>query len=522
METPNTNIGPDTSKASDEKVAAFFKRFARAKGRRDKFNTIIDECYEFALPLRERVYSTGESLPDLDRLFDGTAPNALQDMASQMLDDIWPTDSKPFELAAGREIPIEQHSAVNRALAEVTEELTDAINNSNFRSAAHESLMDWGIATGFLLPEDGDAVEPLGFRSLPLTEAYPDTGPYDKYDALFRPRKVKAGDMKMVYKGGKFNTDLEKAAKETPEKEIVFIEAYERDWTNKGAETWKWCVAVEYGKSKDMVLERSISGAGSKPFVDFSYMRVAGEVLGRGPVMVALPDIKTINLIKEYMLESGDLALGGIWQADDDGVLNPDTVSIEPRTIIPKAPNSNGLQRIDTAVDFNIGEYMVNNLTVSIKDAMGVDDLGPPEGTPMSATEVLQRTSNRARRRAGPYTRLLVNLLGQTIRRVAYIKQKQGRIKLPAIDGRKIVLRPLSPLTRAQAQDEILRHDRYMEMLNMRIGPQAAGLVVKQEQYADWLAAKMGIDPNIVRNQVEREELAKAIAAATAAAQEQA
>jgi len=257
---------------------------------------------------------------------------------------------------------------------------------------------------------------------------------------------------------------------------------------------------------------------GSKPFADFSYMRVANELIGRGPVMLALPDIKTLNLVKRFVLENAELAIAGVWQAADDGVLNPDTVTIEPYTIIPKARNSDGLERLNAAGDFNVADLVVSDLQAAIHQIMLGDDLGPPEGTPMSATEVLQRTSNTARRRAGPYTRLLVDL-GHVFRRVAHILKEQGRIRLPAIDGKQIVLRPLSPLTRAQAQDEILRHDRYMEMLMGRLGPEQAALVVKGDEYAEWLADKMGINPNIVRTRVERDQLAQAIAAMAAQAQ---
>lgn len=506
--------------ADDEEAAKFSKRFARAKGRKEKFNTVIDECYEFALPLRERVYSGGESLPELDRLFDGTAPAALQDLASEMLDDLWPTDSKPFELRAGKDVDPNIRPQADKMLAEVAEDLIDTINNSNFRSAAHEALMDWGIGTGFLMVEEGmDAANPIDFRCLPLTEAYPDTGPRGETDALFRPRKVKAGDLKLLYPKGKFSKDLEDKIKNQPEEEVEVNEGFERDWSAKKAETWTFRAGVTCGDKTSIITTETIEGAGSRPFVDFSFMRVAGEVIGRGSVMVALPDIKTINVVKEFILESGDLALGGIWQVDDDGVINPDTITLEPRTIIPKAANSKGLQRVDTEADFNIGRFLIENLQASIIRTLFSDDLGPREGTPPSATEVLARQSNRARRRAGPYTRLLKELMLPVVRRVAYIRKKQGKIDLPPIDGRAIVLNPLSPLTRAQAQDEILRVDRYLEMMNVRIGPQAAGMTIKQDAYADWLAVKMGVPPKIVRDKTERDQFAAAVASMAAQAQ---
>ena len=58
--------------------------------------------------------------------------------------------------------------------------------------------------------------------------------------------------------------------------------------------------------------------------------------------MKALPDIRTANKVVELVLKNASIAVTGIWQADDDGVLNPGTVRLVPGTIIPKAPGSAG------------------------------------------------------------------------------------------------------------------------------------------------------------------------------------
>jgi hypothetical protein len=440
----------------------------------------------------------------------------LQDLASQMLDDVWPADAKPFELVAGSEIPPRHREDVNRALAEVTDDIVEAVSNSNFRNEAHEALMDWAIGTGFLLPEEGDAVEPLRFRCLPLAEAYPDAGPFDTVDALFRRRSVRAGDLATIWPKGTLPDSLVQLARDRADEKIDIVEGVERDWRAKGDEVWRFRVAAPC--HRHTIQTGEARGAGAKPFVDFSFMRVAGEVLGRGPVQIALPDIKTLNLTKQFVLENADLAIAGIWQADDDGVVNVDTIRIEPRTIIPRAPGSRGLERIDAAGNFNVGDLVIRDLQASIQATMFGDDLGPPAGSPMSATEVLERTALRARRRAGPYSRLISELLFQLVRRVAYIRVRQGAIRLPAIDGKRIVIRPLSPLTRAQAQDEILRHDRFLEMMTARVGPQATAMLIDAEKYGEWLARKMGIEPGLIRKKIERRTLARTAAGLAVAA----
>ena len=507
---------------ADDATKRFCKRYKAAKEKRERHNQIIEECYEYGMPLRERPYGTREGDPDLDRLYDATAPGAVQDLASEMLDDIWPTDAKPFELKAGRRVPEGERDEVDKALAEVTEEIVETINNSNFRHAAHQGLMDWaGPGTGIILPEAGDYLEPVRFRDLPLPEAITDVGPFDTVDALFRPRKVKAGDILTIWPKAVLDDRLATLSRDDPQKEVELVEGFERDWSNKGTETWTFRVVTGAGNEDKTLLEGKVSGPGSKPFVDFSYMRVHNESVGRGPMQLALPAIKSLNLLQQYILEAGDLAIGGMWAVDDDGVINPDTIVIEPRTIIPRSPGGKGIERLDTGADFRIGDFLVKELQAQVKGIMFGDDLGPAEGTPMSATEVLQRTSNRARRRAGPYSRLIVELLFQTVRRTAHLLVKAGRIVLPDIDGRTIVFRPLSPLTRAQAQDEILRHARFVEMGNALHGPQQMALKVDAMASIEWMARKFGEDPRILRSGVAMEQLATVIAGMEAMAAQQ-
>ena len=504
--------------SDDPELEAFLRRYDRAKKRRAMSQTLVDECYEYALPLRERVYSSrGTEAPDTENLFDSTAPAALQDLASQMLDDIWPVDAKPFDLGAGSDIPPQLHDEMNKKLAPITEDIIETVNNSNFRNEAHEALMDWGIGTGILLPEEGDALEPVRFRCLPLPDVCFDTGPRDSVDAMFRPREIRAGDLKILWPDGAFGKDIEKTIAESPEAKIEVVEGTERDWTKRDRETWKFGVVAP--KHKQKIAAGAHAGDGSKPFIDFSFTRIPGEVMGRGPVMIALPDIKTLNLVKQFVLENADLAIAGVWQAEDDGIINLDTVRIEPRTIISKAPGSKGLERLDIRDGgFNIAELVISDLRNSIKEIMFGDDLGSPNKTPFTATEVLERTSNRARHRAGPYSRLINELLFQVVRRVAYIRVKQGAFQLPSLDGRTIRIRPLAPITRAQAQDEILRHQRYMEIMLTTQGPQQTALTINGGEFGRWLAQKMGVEPRLVRTRIESQKMEQAIAAMSAMA----
>lgn len=501
-------------------VEAFCRRYKSAREQWDKAAPLVDECYEFALPLRERPYGSKDaSTRRTDRLFDTTAVHALADFASQRVEDVWPTDQKPIDLLPGREIPRDQAEEARRALADVATEAIETVNNSNFRDQANEAMLDYGISQGVLLVEEGTALDPLRHRALPFTEAILAAGPYGGHDALFRPRKVKARDLPVLFPEGNLTGDMRRAIGDQPEQEFELIEGYYRDWTKK-EETWAYCCVHE--KEKHELLSSSESGIGSQPFISFSFMRVPGETNGRGPAQLALPDIRSANVVKELLLEHLDVSIGGVYQMDDNGTLNTDTIQIQAGTVYPRMAGTKGLEPIEIGGNPQFGEVELERLQQSIERAFFKLDLGPVDKTPKSATEILQRVADRAGRLSGPNARLTNELLFPYIRRVLWLLRKMGKIKLPRLDGGFLAIRPLAPITRSQAQDDILRHVRFAEFLMQTVGPQMSNMIINGEQFGDYLAKKIGVEPMVLRSSIERKALAQVMAqlAATAAQQQ--
>lgn len=489
-------------------VKRFRKRFDEAKRIRDTFAGVIDDCYEYALPLRQRTYMQTNQPTRVDRLFDGTAVTALQGLASQTLDDVWPADQTPFELVSGVADAGAREKA-NRDLADISAQIIALTNNSNFRSAAHEMLLDWGIGTGFMSINRGNVLTPLDFQALPLTEVVSDIGPFGRVDFLAREREVRIGEIDVMWPGAKVPGELAQQIEQNRDAKQKVIEGEERDWSSRNEEAWVFRVVW----NEHLLLERRSVGVGSCSFVAPSFSRVAGEALGRGPVMMALPDIRMVNELKEMVIEHADLILSGMFQYDDDGVFNPDTAELGPGALIPRAPNSRGLEALEMPSDLRFGEVQIDNTQAAIREALFVNDIGDLGKTPRSATEVMQRTADRARRLAGSYGRLLTEWLFPQIARTWWLLRDQAGIKgLPPIDGDRIRVRPLSPLTRAQAQDDILRHIRFLEILPMVGGEQASLLMVDQDKFAPWLAERVGFNPTLLRPKADRDKLVAAMA----------
>ena len=146
-------------------------------------------------------------------------------------------------------------------------------------------------------------------------------------------------------------------------------------------------------------------------------------------------------------------------------------------------------------------------MRMNIRKALYNDMLGNPDKTPMSATEVGQRMADLSRQIGAAFGRLQAEMVTPLLRRVIYILKKQGRINLPTVNGREVKVRSTSPLAQAQAQQDIVAFDRFVELVGTRFGPQLINLLVKSEDAAKYLADKFGVPERLLRSDEERTQL---------------
>jgi hypothetical protein len=220
-----------------------------------------------------------------------------------------------------------------------------------------------------------------------------------------------------------------------------------------------------------------------------------------------LSAIKTTNLTIELILENAQMSISGIYQIEDDGVINPDTINLVPGTIIPKAMGSSGLQPIQAAGRFDVAQLVLSDMRQNIKRALYNDMLGNPDKTPASATEVAERMADLSRRIGSAFGRLQAELVQPVLQRVIYILKKQGRIEVPTVNGREIKIRSSSPLAQAQANQDISSVSRFLELTNAAFGPEAMQLLINSEETALYLAKKFGVPDTLIRDEQERKQI---------------
>ena len=493
---------------SESGVKRLITRYNNAKAVKDMWLPTFEECYEFALPQRESFYSESIGRRRSDRIFDETAVVGVQEFASRLQSGIVPNYARWADFVAGTEIPKDEQKDVNLELDQVTEYVFEILQNSNFSQEVHETFLDCAVGTGVLLVEEGDAIHPVKFKAIPLPQIVLDAGHDDKVDHVFRNRKIKMKDIIHAYPEAVLSEKMQMDMDKAPDMDCDVLEIVYKNYANTKEDEYKFCVISQMYEHK--LFEETYKGLGSNPYIVYRWSKVAGEVYGRGPLQLALPAIKTSNLVIELILENAQMSISGMYQVEDDGVINVDNISLIPGTIIPKAMGSSGLQPIAPAGNFNVSDLVLRDMRTNIKKALYNEMLGVPnEKTPMTATEVAERMADLSRQIGAAFGRLQAELVNPVLQRVIYILKKQGRIKIPVVNGREIKIKSSSPLAQAQHQQDVATLDRFLGMVQQRVGPQLLNVLIKQDEAAKFVAKKLGVPEELIRSPEEMQQAAQ-------------
>ena len=486
---------------SSDKATEVLKKYKEAQNIKDYWKDRFEEAYEYCLPNRESFYDESPGQRRTDKIFDETAVVGVQEFASRLQAGITPTFARWADFQAGSEIPSEQKPEINLKLDKITDYVFQILQTSNFNQEIHEAFMDLAIGTGVLLVEEGDSVDPIKFTAVPLTRVCLNNGPDGKIDTVYRTRVCKPTEINVLYPKAVLPENFDPLKQK---KQIKIIESVYKVHEDN-VEKYKFCVVME--NPKHILLEEMYTGEGSNPYLVFRWNKASGEVYGRGPVFNAMAAIKTCNLTIELILQNAQMSVSGVYTYEDDGVINPDNISLVPGSLIPVAPGSRGLIPIQAASNFDVAQLVLNDMRANIKKALYMEALGKPEGTPMTATEVSERMADLSRQIGSSFGRLQSELINPLLRRIIRILSKQGRIDIPQVNGREVKIAPRSPLAQAQHLQDVADVTRFNEIIAGTFGPQMINLIVDQNETAKYLAEKMNLPEKLIRNEQEQKEL---------------
>jgi hypothetical protein len=314
-------------------------RYKELKAEKQPFNTVADLIDEYVLYKKPNASVSGFLDLTTENVFDDTAPDALERLASSLKGAMWPNGGRSIQIGmpSGLEAEIgEETQEVKEYYEFVTEQVIEAVDNpkAGFDTALDEhfrALVAYGTS-GIRNEAHDDWDVPVVFRSVGARDLCVEEGENGFVNSFYTERKYtlrqlieKFGFDKLSEKWQKL---YEKGDTKTKVNVVHMVEPrMERDPYGFGTANMPWA-SIHI----DMDTEKIMMESG---FIDFPapisrFSKLPGEKYGRSPSLKALPSIFEANALGEAWPLAVEKTLDPSLLVTDDSTMGGGTIDTSP------------------------------------------------------------------------------------------------------------------------------------------------------------------------------------------------
>lgn len=447
-------------------------RLDQLRAARASYESHWAECYKFGAPERQQSFSSNFTANNKTQeqqraeLYDSTAADAVQILVSMIMNGVTPSNAIWFKAQPDGIDDLTVLTDGERWLEDVCQFMWRNIHAANFDSESYETITDivaagWGVLYTDIDREAGGGYV---FESWHIGNCYIGSSRADGIiDTIYREHEMSAEAMVKTYGEENCHEAVKRTLANNPDTKLKLLHVIQPRQSKGAGQLNKDMPFASYHidvSNKHCMKE---SGYHEFPCSVPRLRRLPNSVYGNGQMTLALADAKTVNELMKQTLHSAELQIGGMWIAEDDGVLNPHTVKIGPRKVIV-ANSIDSMKRLDDGTNFVIAEYLINNLQGGIRKKLMADQL-PPIGTQqMTATEIHTRVE-LIRQMLGPmYGRLQSEYLKSILDRCFGLALRSGVLGQPPQEllGGNLSFKFVSPLARSQRMEEVMATEQFV------------------------------------------------------------
>lgn len=498
----------------------FCRRLGQLRLERAMYESHWSECYKFGAPERQQNFSSttdnkGQRENERADLYDSTAADSVQVLTSMIMSGVTPANAIWFKAQPDGIDDLSELTEGERWLEDVCQFIWRNIHAANFDSESYETVTDVVTAGWGILYTDIDRKAGGGyvFESWHPGNCFVASTRADgQIDTIYREHEMTAEAMLNEYGEANCHYQVVQMARSAPDTRYKILHVIE---PRKQIGSGQINTAMPFGSYHIDTANSQImkeSGFHEFPCAVPRLRRLPNSVYGVGQMSVALPDAKTANELMKNTVRAADLQIGGMWIAEDDGVLNPHTVRIGPRKVII-ANSVDSMKRLDDGTSFQISEFLLTNLQASIRKKLMADQL-PPVGTQqMTATEIHTRVE-LIRQMLGPmYGRLQVEYLISILDRCFGLALRAGALGQPPQElwGRNLSFKFVSPFALAQRMAEVIATEQFIASVGQMAAVEPTILDnIDFDAVAVITGTGRGVPQTIMRTSDEVEQLRKA------------
>lgn len=422
---------------------------------------------EFMLPNQSGIFSGDDTRggKKTRRLYDSTAIQSNHDLAAAIHATLTNPATKWSKLRF-KEEDLNNNSEALEWLDNVNNSIHSALNESNFDTMISKNYQAFtSLATMVLFQEEkineAGLFEGYRFEALHLSEVAFSENYEGKVDCVYRKFRLTARQAVEKF-GSKAGEPILDCVAENPDKEFEFVLAIcprDKKEVKEGLTAAKNRPYAAYYirvKGNEIVKE---SGYYDFPIFVTRWQTMPGEVYGRGPGHIALPDVRTLNKVKELGLHSIAKAVNPPVLAMQRSILGALDLRPGQLTVVREL---DGIKEMVSQARYDVTQFQVEDLRNSIRSIFFIDKLFLPPRTEtgeMTAFEVDQRLAQMQRVLGPTLSRLNSEFLSPLIIRSFKILLRSGQLpELPDIlkeRGVDVEISFVNQLSRAQQIEEL-------------------------------------------------------------------
>lgn len=448
------------------------------------------------------------------RVFDSTPIHANEMLAAGLHGMATNPAARWFSLRMVDDAVMEKEG-VKEYLSDVEEVMWSRIYSSgtNITTALHEAYLDlgaFGTAIIFVGQRDDGG---LMFQTRHLHECVVAENDEGVIDTVMRCTSYTVRQMVQMFGEEGVSEEVRKKYidKKFEEPILVIHAVYPndgREYKKKGKEGMAFISCYFEHKTEHKLKE---GGFPEFPYLVPRWYKLAGEVYGRGPGMVALPDAKMLQaMMLSFIKLSQKNADPPLWMRDE-GILGPvrtvpggvNYLRGRPSESVMLMPTSlQGMQALS--------EHM-EGIRERIRTVFFTNVMQFAEDSDMTATEVRIRSAEKLRAMGPLVGRMNSELLGPLVARVYGILERGGLLPQPPEMSEDVTddqldweVEFVSPIALAQRQTQA---EGPMQVFNTlaSLGPEMAQQLAMQridpKAFFDWLWDLYNCDPDLLQDE---------------------
>jgi hypothetical protein len=469
----------------------FKKRFNAAKThRRSHIDDDGREVYKFCFNGRESEWDNVQRRDDVpEEIFSDFPATVAEDFAGELFSTMTPENTPWVEYEAGEGFDSEEErEALVSELGQFENIMAKSVRSSNYYDEGYTAFQDATIGNVAIWADRPTLNSGIVCEAIPLPELFLRLGPMG-IDDRFRRRKYAYGDLTSLFPDANWPKKLSTKFKSKGFATVIW--GYWQDFKDPENPTWVQRIRVE---DEQIGLDMDLEGIGSCPIVVGRFNPRSGSAWGYGPGRRMLPTLRLLDELTRMNIEGMDRNLDPAYTYAHDGMLDL-SGGIESGLGYPAMPGSaESIKAIGTVENLDYGFFSEDRLHEDIRNGF-YREMEQRGKTPPSASQYMGQEQKQLRRIARPGTKLWSEFGIGLLKRFEYLERQAGgmmeNVKTPLLDSGKIVVRPISPLERSQAREDVLMSQNIMAMAMEALGPQQAPLVIDGVETMTNIKAKL-------------------------------